>query len=496
MRRTKLRTKLIGGMAVISILNLIIGAVGLYNLGKINQTNVRAFEDNIMPYVYMSEFNHAMQNGRSEVRSGIVTRWVYESDPKANIERIFESDKKNKEALEAFSKAIKSDVTKKELDKLNTALSTYYTDRAKLIELIKSGGKDETIPVMKALAVSGYQINDAIAAALKFNLKTAQDSVKSNQAAAQYAMWFTGVATVIGAILTIFWAIILSVSITRPINRVASNLSEGAEQVATASDEVASSSQHLAEGASRQASSLEEVSSSLEELSAMTKQNASNAQEAKSMADHAQQIITKANDQMAKMVKSIDEITKSSDETGKIIKTIDEIAFQTNLLALNAAVEAARAGDAGAGFAVVADEVRNLAMRSAEAAKNTSSLIENTIKSVQEGNELTHGTQNAFNESAKVTGEIIHLVHEVAVASQEQAQGIDQINRAINDMNNVVQQIAATAEESASAAEEMNAQAQSSMQNVRDLKGLIDGTSSSTMDVESRSGGLKSLPAA
>ena len=495
MKRSKLRTKLIGAMAIISILNLIIGGVGLYNLNEINHTNIHAFEDDIMPYVHMSQFDHEMQNGRAEIRSGIVSRWVYETDPNANMERVYASDKRNKEALDTFAKAIKSDTAKKELDKLNAALQMYYTDRAKLIELIKTGSKEETIPVMKALAVSGYQINDSIAAALKHNLTSAQNRVKNNTAAAQYAMWFTGIATLIGAILTILWAIILSSSITRPINKVASNLTDGAQQVASASDEVASSSQHLADGASRQASSLEEVSSSLEELSAMTKQNASNAQEAKAMADRAQQIITKANDQMARMVKSIDEITKSSDETGKIIKTIDEIAFQTNLLALNAAVEAARAGDAGAGFAVVADEVRNLAMRSAEAAKNTSSLIENTIKSVQEGNELTHGTQAAFNESAQVTGDIINLVNEVAVASQEQAQGIDQINRAITDMNNVVQQIAATAEESASAAEEMNAQAQSSMQNVRDLKGLIDGTSGAGMDRESRARGVKSLPA-
>lgn len=495
MRRLTLRSKLISGVAAISILNLIIGAVGLYNLYQINQTNIRAFEDNILPYVHMSQFDHYMQNGRSDVRSAIVSRWVYETDPNPIIERVFVSDKQNTEALKAFSKAVKSDVVKKELDKLNTALQIYYPDRDKLINMIRSGSKEDTIPAMKALATSGYQINDAIAAMLKLNLTEAQKKVKNNAAVAHYAMWFTAIATIIGAILTIVWALILSGSINRPIKRVATSLTDGAEQVASASGEVAASSQHLADGASRQASALEEVSSSLEELSSMTKQNAGNAQEAKRKADTAQQIITRANDQMEKMVKSIGEITSSSEETGKIIKTIDEIAFQTNLLALNAAVEAARAGDAGAGFAVVADEVRNLAMRSAEAAKNTSGLIENTIRAVKEGNDLTHETQEAFSESAKVTGEIIQLVNEVAVASQEQAQGIDQINQAITDMNNIVQQIAATAEESASSAEEMNAQAQSSMQNVRELKALIDGTVSEvTVAQNSRLPRLKSLP--
>ena len=480
MRKLKLRTKLIGGVAVISFLNILIGVVGLYNLSQINNTNIRTFEDNIMPYVYMSQFDHGMQNGRADLRSAIVTKWVYEKDPNAVLGKVVAGDSGNSEALKNFAEVARSEAVRKDLERLKSALENYYPARDKLMNMIRSGSKEETVPVMKSLADSGYQINDAIAAMLKLNLSDAQKKVKSNAMAAQYSMWFTAIATLIGAVLTIVLAIVLTNSINRPINRVAVNLTEGAEQVASASDEVATSSQNLADSASRQASSLEEASSSLEELSSMTRQNANNAQEAKAMANRAQDIISRSNEQMVKMVKSIEEISRSSEETSKIVRTIDEIAFQTNLLALNAAVEAARAGEAGAGFAVVADEVRNLAMRSAEAAKNTSSLIENTIKAVQEGNDLTHKTSEAFSESAEVTGKIIQLVNEVALASQEQAQGIDQLNRAVNDMNSVVQQIAATAEESASAAEEMNAQAQSSMANVRELKGLIEGVDGTT----------------
>ena len=495
MSKMKLRTKLIGGVAIISLLNILIGAVGLYNLSRINQTNLQTFENNIMPYVYMSQFDHGIQNGRADLRSAIVTKWVYEKDPNTVLGKVTAGDKGNTETLNSFAASIKSESLKKDLDRLHSALNSYYPARDKLISMIRSGNREETVPVMKSLAESGYQINDAIAAMLKLNLTEAQKKVKSNVESAQYSMWFTAVATLIGAILTIVWAIVLTNSINRPINRVAVNLAEGAEQVASASDEVATSSQSLAESASRQASSLEEASSSLEELSSMTKQNANNAQEAKAMAGRAQTIIARSNDQMAKMVQSIGEISRSSEETGKIVRTIDEIAFQTNLLALNAAVEAARAGEAGAGFAVVADEVRNLAMRSAEAAKNTSSLIENTIKAVQEGNELTHKTSEAFSESAEVTGKIMQLVNEVALASQEQAQGIDQINRAVNDMNNIVQQIAATAEESASAAEEMNAQAQSSMASVRELKGLIEGVDNASLAREAPDMNMKSLSA-
>jgi methyl-accepting chemotaxis protein len=178
---------------------------------------------------------------------------------------------------------------------------------------------------------------------------------------------------------------------------------------------------------------------------------------------------------MNEMANAIGEITKSSEETGKIIKTIDEIAFQTNLLALNAAVEAARAGEAGAGFAVVADEVRNLAMRAAEAAKNTSDLIENTIKAVKDGNELTTATQEAFQENVEIAAKVGALVEEIAAASTEQAQGIDQVNKAVAEMDKIVQQNAANAEESASASEEMSAQSEHMKGFVENLIALVGG---------------------
>jgi methyl-accepting chemotaxis protein len=276
--------------------------------------------------------------------------------------------------------------------------------------------------------------------------------------------------------IALFLVIFTTRSITKPLNRVASGLSESAEQVAAAAAQVSSSSQHLAEGASEQAASLEETSSSLEEMSSMTRQNAENASQAKTKMAEAQIIVQKVNGHMGEMAGAIQEITISSEETSKIIKSIDEIAFQTNLLALNAAVEAARAGEAGAGFAVVADEVRSLAMRAAEAAKNTSNLIENTIKAVKSGNDLTRLTQEAFTENMDISSKVAQLVDEIATASQEQANGINQISLAVTEMDKVVQQVAANSEESASASEEMNAQAEQMKSYVGDLIAIVGGS--------------------
>lgn len=263
--------------------------------------------------------------------------------------------------------------------------------------------------------------------------------------------------------------------ITLPISQIANDLNDASEQVASASSEVAQAGQILAEGSSEQAAALEETSSSMEEMSSMTKHNADNSAQAKALMGEARNIVEKVDGQMNKMVTAIQEVTKSSEETGKIIKTIDEIAFQTNLLALNAAVEAARAGGAGAGFAVVADEVRNLAMRAAEAAKNTSHLIENTIQTVKHSRDLTEQTQTAFKENIGITNKVAQLVDEIAAASHEQDQGIGQIGLAVTEMDKVIQQNAASAEESASAAEEMNAQAMQMKNFVSHLLAIVEG---------------------
>jgi methyl-accepting chemotaxis protein len=209
-------------------------------------------------------------------------------------------------------------------------------------------------------------------------------------------------------------------------------------------------SRSLSEAASDQAASLEESSSSLEEMSSMIKQNADHASEADTLMKEANQVILQANASMVKLTSFMQDLTTRSEETRKIVKTIDEIAFQTNLLALNAAVEAARAGEAGAGFAVVASEVRNLAMRAAEAAKSTADLIDGSVSQIRGGSEMVKTTNEAFGGVEKRASQVGALLAEIAAASVEQAGGIDQINKAVAQMNQVTQQNAAHAEELAS----------------------------------------------
>lgn len=259
------------------------------------------------------------------------------------------------------------------------------------------------------------------------------------------------------------------------LTRITSGMGEGASQVASAAGQVSSSSQSMAEGASQQAASIEETSSSMEEMSSMTKRNADNAGQADLLMKDANQVVTEANRSMARLTRSMEDISRASEETSRIIKTIDEIAFQTNLLALNAAVEAARAGEAGAGFAVVADEVRNLAMRAAEAAKDTAVLIQGTVKQVNDGAQIVSSTNEAFVKVADSSARVGDLITEISAASAEQSEGITQVNSAISQMDKVVQQNAANAEESASAAEEMNAQAEQLYEYVGDLMMMVTG---------------------
>jgi methyl-accepting chemotaxis protein len=284
-----------------------------------------------------------------------------------------------------------------------------------------------------------------------------------------------GVISLMVLILVVYF---IARSIADPMSRIIEGLSEGAGQVSAAAGEVSASSQSLAEGASEQAASAEETSSSLEEMSAMTRQNADNAQQADALMKEATRVVGRTNDSMAELINSMNDISKASEETSKIIKTIDEIAFQTNLLALNAAVEAARAGEAGAGFAVVADEVRNLALRAATAAKNTADLIEGTLKKVKGGFELVTRTGEAFRVVATSSAKVGELVGEIAVASQEQAEGIGQVNKAVAEMDKVIQQNAANAEESASASEELSAQAAQMKGYVAELVALVGGKGS------------------
>lgn len=250
------------------------------------------------------------------------------------------------------------------------------------------------------------------------------------------------------------------------INSSIDMLSDTISQVVTATDQVnsgstqiSSASQSLASGTSEQAASLEEISSSMSEVGSRAKASNENANQAAQLTTQTMEIANRGNKQMKEMLSSMDKINSSSSDISKIIKVIDEIAFQTNLLALNAAVEAARAGKYGKGFAVVAEEVRNLAARSAEAAKNTTLLIENSVKEVDLGVNNAGRTAEILTEINASITKVNDLVGEIAAASQEQRNSTDEINKSLTQVNDVVQQNASISEEAASASEELSGQA-------------------------------------
>jgi methyl-accepting chemotaxis protein len=278
-------------------------------------------------------------------------------------------------------------------------------------------------------------------------------------------------AVVVGAVLMYFTA----QSISRPIQNVAEQLDTCSAETIAAAKQVSDSSQSLASGSSEQASSLEETGSSLEEMSSMTKRNADSSTKANELARDARQAADTGSRDMLAMGQAMADIKSSSDDIAKIIKTIDEIAFQTNILALNAAVEAARAGEAGAGFAVVAEEVRALAQRSATASKETSAKIESAIIKTTQGVQISSQVSGRLSEIVEKVRQVDTLINEVATASREQSEGVQQINAAVGQMDKVVQTNAAGAEESAAAAEELNAQAHTLNGIVATLRRLITG---------------------
>ena len=307
----------------------------------------------------------------------------------------------------------------------------------------------------------------------------------------QFVVFSLATVIILGLTLAASWRIVRS--ITGPLRGIIGELTTGAEQTTNSAAQVSAASQFLADGASEQAAALEETSASLEEMSSMTKRNAETAGKVKTFGSEARKAGDLGVQDMTVLVGAMDDIKRSSADIAKIIKTIDEIAFQTNILALNAAVEAARAGEAGAGFAVVADEVRNLARRCAQAAKETASKIEDAVQKSARGADISAKVATSLEEIVGKARQVDELAGQVADASQEQSQGIAQVNIAVTQMDKVTQSNAATAEESAAAAAELTSQAEALKAAVSQLLRLVDGEGSSGAN---RNGAKPQPPAA
>jgi methyl-accepting chemotaxis protein len=484
--------KLIVGFVSVSVITVIVGAMGFIGLERV-AANLNGVGQTRIPDL---QSLGALNMQRMAIRAQTLDVWLEEnSDQQVAVDsyRSIQSQRaeswrvveENMETLRRIprmteqGRALVAELEKEYRDWRNAyvaldrligqlAASTTREQRAQLYVEYRAA--------MNVMIPISDRMGNAFVRLTENNTSNTNRLIERSMGQAHMLEVVVAVSSLLGLVLALGAGLGITASVNRSLKRLADNLGTGADQVSSASGQVSSASQQLAQGASQQASSLEESSAALQEMASMTRQNADNAGKADALMGETKKVVGEGANAVEQVSNAIGQIKASAGETAKIIKTIDEIAFQTNLLALNAAVEAARAGEAGKGFAVVAEEVRNLARRAADAARTTAELIETSQKNADSSVTVVENLTKSFVGIQETSSKVGTLVSEIAAASKEQAQGIDQVNTGVAEMDKVVQQNAANAEESASASEELSGQAQELNNMVAELLAMVGGT--------------------
>ncbi|HWT77153.1 MAG TPA: methyl-accepting chemotaxis protein [Mobilitalea sp.] len=496
----KIGAKLILSFIIVAIIAGVVGGIGIYNISIINRDDAKLYNNMTVPLSYTSELAKLFQQVRVNTRDMALEKDASEINSK--YQEIQDLVTQMNDVCDKFNATILSAEIQTAYDEFLATRSDFRSSLDELLQLCLENKDTQAYALIKGdMKTASDNEQAAIDKLVQLKLDAAKATSDSNKLVSRNAIVLMATVIVIGMLIAILLGIAISRIIGKPIRKVAtaaeliadgdlniyldintkdevgilaasfrkmadnlndvmSNISIASEQVASGSRQVSDSSMALSQGATEQASSVEELSSSLEEISVQTKQNADNANKANLLAEAAKENADTGNSQMKDMLKAMDEINDSSNNISKIIKVIDDIAFQTNILALNAAVEAARAGQHGKGFAVVAEEVRNLAARSAKAAKETTDMIEGSIKKVDGGTKIANQTADALVQIVDNITKVADLVGDIANASTEQAAAISQVNQGVLQVSSVVQMNSATSEESAAASEELSSQAE------------------------------------
>jgi methyl-accepting chemotaxis protein len=456
------------------IVVLILSALSIYDLSRI-KTEMRYSSLSTQKMDIIKDIKHSMQIINKNTRGAI----VFANDPAALEQETQETASARTvlyNGLDTLNKLSLTEEERKSLKDYSDDAPKNRTYNEQVVEFIKEKKFTEAAGVLSQHSDPLMQIG--IGKLNKFsNIAEAQriKIEKDMQRTYEHAITILVILVIFFITLSVILSIAITRSVTKPVNKIVNSLKDSSNQIVAASNQLSASAQQLSQGSAEQASAIEETSSTLQETTSMLQQNSENTKQVAQYAGKAKESGDKGNTEMQKMINSMSEIKKSSDQIAKIIKVIDDIAFQTNILALNAAIEAARAGEAGMGFAVVAEEVRNLAQRSAQASKDTTAIIESNIELSSQGVLVAERVQEALSAITEEARKSNELMDEIAVASEEQLQGVEQVSKAMIQIETVTQQNATSAEESASASEELNAQAESMKKIVWELSELVNG---------------------